>query len=62
MRQLEESQPSDDRHEGWRYFLEETELSPGMDPEQATQQRWTELEARESKAMDELNHQSFRRD
>ena len=61
MHQLEESQTSDDRHDGWRYFLEETELTPGMDPEQATQQRWREFEARESKAIDELNHHPSRR-
>jgi len=59
--ELEQSQASDDRHEGWRYFLEETDLAPGMDPAQATQQRWTKFEARESKAMDELNHQASRR-
>ena len=26
--ELEQSQASDDRHEGWRYFLEETDLLP----------------------------------
>jgi hypothetical protein len=53
--------PSDDRHDGWRYFLEETELTPGMDPEQATRQRWREFDAREAKAMDQLNYESARR-
>jgi hypothetical protein len=61
MRRLEEQQPSDDRHEGWRYFLEETELKPGMDPAQATRQRWTEFEARESKAMGEPSPEFPRR-
>ena len=61
MRRLEEQQASDDRHEGWRYFLEETELKPGMDPAQATRQRWTEFEARESKAMNAPNPEFPRR-
>jgi hypothetical protein len=51
IRRLEQEQSSEDRHEGWRYFLEETELQPGMDPQQATRQRWTDFEAREAKAM-----------
>ena len=59
--QFEGGQTSDDRHDGWRYFLEETELTPGMDPEQATRQRWREFDAREAKAMDQLNYESPRR-
>jgi hypothetical protein len=62
MRHFEDGQASDDRQNGWRYFLEETELAPGMDPEQATQQRWMEFEARESKAMDQVHQQLPRRD
>jgi hypothetical protein len=58
--QFEGSQTSDDRHDGWRYFLEETQLTPGMDPEQATRQRWLEFDAREAKAM-QLNCESARR-
>ena len=53
--QFEGGQTSDDRHNGWRYFLEETQLTPGMDPERATQQRWRELDAREARAMHQLN-------
>ena len=59
--QFEGGQTSDDRHNGWRYFLEETQLTPGMDPERATQQRWRELDAREARAMHQLNYESARR-
>jgi hypothetical protein len=46
-------QPPSDRHEGWRYFLEKTSLKPGTDPTEATLRRQTELEVRESKAIEE---------
>jgi hypothetical protein len=46
--QLELAQTSHDRDDGWRYFLEETDLTPGMDAVQATSRRWLELEIRES--------------
>jgi hypothetical protein len=59
--QFEGIQSSDDRHSGWRYCLEETELTPGMDPEQATRQRWLEFDAREAKAMDQLSYEPVRR-
>jgi hypothetical protein len=42
-------QSSEDRHAGWRYFLEKTDLTPGMNPEEATNLRQTRLEIRESK-------------
>ena len=61
LKKLQGSQTSTDHHEGWRYFLEETELKPGMDPAQATRQRWTEFEARESKAMGEPSPEFPRR-
>ena len=61
MRRFEDCQTSEDRHAGWRYFLEETELKPGMDPKQATQQRWADLETRESRAMNQLNSETSRR-
>jgi hypothetical protein len=51
LRKFEDSQPSSDRHEGWRYFLEKTGLVAGTDPAQATQQRQAELEERELKAV-----------
>ena len=53
MKSFEDSQDSSDRHEGWRYFIEKSDLVPGTDPIKATQQRQTELEQRESKALKE---------
>lgn len=53
LKRLEECQDSSDRHEGWRYFIEKTNLKAGTDPTEATQHRLAELEARESKAMQE---------
>jgi len=50
---LENCQSPADRHEGWRYFLEKTDLKPGMDPAQATNLRQTDLEIRESKELQE---------
>jgi len=51
LKKFEECQTSADRHEGWRYFIEKTDLKPGMDPAQATHRRQTDLEIRESKAL-----------
>jgi hypothetical protein len=53
LKRLEECQDSSDRHQGWRYFIEKTSLKAGTDPTEATQHRLSELEARESKAMQE---------
>lgn len=50
VKRLEEYQSSTDRHEGWRYFFEKTDLKAGMDPAQATHLRQAELETRETKA------------
>ena len=50
LKQFEQSQTSEDRHIGWRYFLEKTTLKAGTDPAEATVLRQTELETRESKA------------
>jgi hypothetical protein len=36
------------RFAGWRYFLEETDLRPGMDPEKATQLRQMRFDLQES--------------
>jgi hypothetical protein len=55
LKNLEACQASADRHEGWRYFLEKTDLKPGMDPAQATHRRQADLETRESKAQRETN-------
>lgn len=53
LKRFEECQDFSDRHEGWRYFIEKTSLKAGTDPTKATQHRQAELEARESKAMQE---------
>ena len=50
-KKLEESQDPADRHEGWRYFIEKTDLKVGTDPLKATLQRQSQLEERESKAI-----------
>lgn len=48
VRQFEAGQSSSDRQEGWRYFLEMTDLRPGMDPKEATNLRQARLDVRES--------------
>jgi hypothetical protein len=53
LKKVEESQDSSDRHEGWRYLLDKTDLKAGTDPAEATQHRQEELEARELTAMRE---------
>jgi hypothetical protein len=50
LKKFEDSQGSSDRQEGWRYFLEKTNLKAGTDPAEATQRRQAELEGRESKS------------
>ncbi len=49
LEQVEGHQSSADRHEGWRYFLEVTDLNAGMDAAEATERRQAALEMRESK-------------
>jgi hypothetical protein len=51
LKKFEGAQSSSDRHEGWRYFFEKTEMKAGTDPEEATRLRQTELEVQESKAL-----------
>jgi hypothetical protein len=41
-------QSDDNRRAGWRYFLEETDLRSGMDPEKATKLRQVRLDLAES--------------
>jgi hypothetical protein len=41
-------QSEENRRAGWRYFLEETDMLPGMDPEKATTLRQVRLDLRES--------------
>lgn len=53
LKKFEDSQDSSDRHEGWRYFIEKTDLTAGTDPAEATQRRQAELDGRESKALRE---------
>ncbi|HKH99128.1 MAG TPA: hypothetical protein VJ999_08470 [Candidatus Sulfotelmatobacter sp.] len=51
LKRLEAGQGSTDQHEGWRYFIEKTEMKAGTDPEEATDLRQADLENRESKAL-----------
>jgi len=48
LRDCEFGQSEQDRHNGWRYFLEETDLLPGMSADEATKLRQARLERRES--------------
>jgi hypothetical protein len=50
LKKLQDLQSSSDHHEGWRYFIEKTEMKAGTDPAEATIRRQSELEVRESKA------------
>lgn len=59
LKKFEDSQDSSDRHEGWRYFIEKTNLKAGTDPAEATQRRQAELEGRESKALREIKTPMF---
>ena len=51
MKEFEAGQSSDDRHIGWRYFLEKTKITAGTNPAKATHLRQAELETRESEAL-----------
>jgi hypothetical protein len=53
LKNFESEQSSADRHEGWRYFLEKSNLKAGTDPAEATELRQAELESRETKAAQE---------
>jgi hypothetical protein len=55
LKKFEGSQSSSDRHEGWRYFLEKSELKAGTEPEEATHLRQVDLETRETKALEDTN-------
>ena len=59
LKNFEDSQDSSDRHEGWRYFIEKTDLQAGTDPIDATRHRQAELEGRESKALQETKTPNF---
>ena len=43
-------QSQEDRSAGWCYFLEETDLTPGIDPAKATRLRQMRLDLLESQA------------
>jgi hypothetical protein len=53
LKRLEDCQDSSHRQDGWRYFIQETDLQAGTDPIDANQHRQAELESRESKALHE---------
>ncbi len=55
VKQYEDSQSSEDRHAGWRYFPEKTEIKPGTSPVEATHRRQAELETRERKAQEDID-------
>jgi hypothetical protein len=46
--EIQRVQESSDWVAGWRYFLEQTDLNPGMDPEEATRARQAHCEQRQS--------------
>jgi hypothetical protein len=47
---FEWGQTQEDRSAGWRYFVEETDLQPGMDPAKATRLRQLRLDLQDSQA------------
>jgi hypothetical protein len=51
VKHFETGQSSEDRHAGWRYFVEKSDLKAGMDPAEATNLRQMKLEIRESQAV-----------
>jgi hypothetical protein len=55
VKKFEGAQSPADRHEGWRYFFEKTELKAGMNPAEATKLRQNDLENRESKEQSEAS-------
>jgi hypothetical protein len=59
LKKFEYSQDSSDRHEGWRYLIDKTNLKAGTDPAEATRHRQAELEARESKALRKAKASNF---
>ena len=48
IKQYEAAQSATERQEGWRCFLERTEMKPGIDPKEATHQRQNSLDLREA--------------
>jgi hypothetical protein len=62
MKNLENFQLSEDRLEGWRYFVEPTHQKAGTDSLEATQVRQAELESRETGAQLEADALAARAD
>jgi hypothetical protein len=50
--QFEIEQSREDRAAGWGYFLEQSDLQPGMDPEKATSLRQTRQDVIETRAQE----------
>jgi hypothetical protein len=50
LRDFEWGQTENDRYSGWRYFLEESDLEPGIDAQKATKLRQMQLDLREAKS------------
>jgi hypothetical protein len=48
LKDFEGGQSAADRLAGWRYFLEESDLKPGMDAETATKLRQARLDRQDS--------------
>jgi hypothetical protein len=48
LKQFQDSDSPSNHHEGWRYFMEKTDLAVGTDPGEATNLRQADLERRES--------------
>ena len=48
--QFESELSIEDRFAGWGFFLEQTDLRPGMDPQKAPSPRQTRMDVRESEA------------
>ena len=60
LKKFEDFQDSLDQQEGWRYFIEKTDLKPGTDPTEATRRRQVQLEGREAKALQETKTRVLR--
>lgn len=51
LKNFQASQSPSTYHEGWRYFIEATDLAVGTDPQQATEMRQADLERREANVL-----------
>jgi hypothetical protein len=59
LKQFQDAESSSDYHEGWRYFIEKTDMKAGTDPAEATHRRQAELELRESKESQDVKPADF---